>query len=83
MESVDEDGNAAETYFFTKHRVRDLDCYFEKGDLSNVTARELRRVMRFDPDDLVYAGKMEFLYTRQGIARLVGQVSRSPLWSTV
>ena len=58
MESVDEDGNAAETYFFTKHRERDLDCYFDKGDLSNVTRNELKRVMRFDDDDLVYASQL-------------------------
>ena len=62
-----------EPYFLAEHRKEDLDCYFEKGDLSNVTSRELKRVMRFDPDDLVYAGKMDFLYTRQGIARLVGE----------
>ena len=71
-ESVDKNGNVLDTYFCIKHTKRDLDCYFDKGDLTNVSAKDLRRVMRFDPDDLEYAKVIDFLYTRQGITNLVG-----------
>ena len=72
-ESVDENGNVVETYFCIKHTKRDLDCYFDKGDLTNVSAKDLRRVMRFDQDDLDYAKMIDFLYTRKGITNLVGE----------
>jgi hypothetical protein len=45
-----------ETYFFTEHRKRDMDCFFEEGDISNITSKALKRVMRFEPDDLDFAG---------------------------
>ena len=57
-ESVDENGNQVETYFFTLHRKRDLDCYFEEGDLTNISSRDLKRAMRFEPDDLDFAGEI-------------------------
>ena len=47
-----------DTYFFTEHRKRDLDCYFEEGDLSNISSRDLKRAMRFVPDDLRFAGML-------------------------
>ena len=70
--SADEDGNVNEHYFFTEHRARDLDCFFDKSDLSNVSRNDLKRVMRFEEDDLIFSSQLLFLYTRQGIQNLDG-----------
>ena len=58
-----------EFYFYLEHHARDLDCF---GDLTNISSNELKRKMRFEDDDFVYASELPFLYTRKGITELAG-----------